>query len=186
MERIKVSDNWRFLHTDSTFEMKFSAEADKSKALDAIRTAIKAIDYENGYSDLWLQDLEDCTLMNGFEIESTLWSDEFNRYIPAMCKAVAAALPGVPFSGSACHDSLKCNYIDSFEFSYDGAILHIKETFEDDDCGYFCPECGEWVANVYHEFESDEVECFDCEETVRVSDLKFVPPTVTEEIVEIA
>ena len=187
MERINVSAEWRAHKTDSFFEMKFADKENKSKALDAIRTAIKGINYENGYSDLWLQDLEDCTLENGFEIRSTLWSDEFNQYIPAMCKAVAVALSGSSFSGSACHDSLKCYYIDNFEYSFDGATLHIKERFEDDECGYFCPDCGSWIRPADCSFEDDEeIECDDCEEVFKVSDLNYIPAVVTHYEIKIA
>lgn len=185
MTRINVTDDWRMLNTDTTFTMIFAYEADTNKALEAIKNAIEKINYENGYAALWIQDLSDSRTNNSFEIESTLWCDEFAQYIPAMVKAVAEALPSVPFTGSAQHDSLKCFYIDEFEFSFDGTQLYIKETFMDDDNGYFCPDCGYLVAYPYEEFDSDEIECDDCEEMIKVADLKYVPPVVTEETITI-
>lgn len=183
MTRINVSNSWRMMHTDTTFKMTFSEKADTNKALEAIKTAITAINYENGYAELWLQDLSDSRTNSSFEINSTLWSYEFAQYIPAMLKAVAEALPTVSFNGFAVHDSLKCFYVDEFEFSFDGNNLHIKETFMDDESGYFCPKCGCFVAYPYEEFESEEIQCEDCEETIKVADLKYVAPTVTEETI---
>lgn len=59
-------------------------------------------------------------------------------------------------------------------------LLSITESFEDDDCGYFCPECGYQVGTPHEEFEDEEITCFDCDETIKVSDLVFVPATVTK------
>ena len=53
-----------------------------------------------------------------------------------------------------------------------------------DDCGYFCPDCGYQVALPFEEFDTDEVECDDCEETIKVADLEYVPPMVNEETIE--
>lgn len=181
MERIKVSDEWRLLKADTTFEMEFSKPIDKSIALKAMKDAIKAINYEDGYADLWLQDLADCKKENGFDILSALYGDEFYQYIPAMCKAVAEALPEIGFCGYACNDSLKCYSVDEFEFSYDGKKLSLKETYADDDCGFFCPDCGMWIlpAHALRSYEDDdEIDCDDCDKVFKFSELKYVPPTI--------
>ena len=185
MSKIEASEWFRMTHTDSTFKIEFDQVIDKNAAFIAIKNAVESINFENGYRDLWLQDLEECALENGFDIESTLWCDEFSRYIPAMCKAVAEVFPSVTFHGNACHDSVKCYCIYEFEYSYDGKDLHIKETIYDDEVGYFCPECGFRVAFADEILEEDEIVCEDCEETVKVADLEFVPPYVTEETITI-
>ena len=47
MGKNNVSTKWRALKTDSFFEMEFVDKANKRKALDAIRTEIKGINYED-------------------------------------------------------------------------------------------------------------------------------------------
>lgn len=184
MNRITVSEGFRFEQTNAVFNMVFIENADTSKAFEAIRDAVSEINYENGFAALWIQDLCDGRTANSFGIESTLRCDEFIQYIPAMLKAVAEALPTASFKGSARYDSVKCFWVDEFEFSYSARKLHIKETFTDDNCGYFCPDCGYQVALPFEEFDSDEVECDDCEETIKVADLEYVPPMVNEETIE--
>ena len=71
-----------------------------------------------------------------------------------------------------------------FDFSYNGKQLYIKSTFMDDEHGYFCPDCGCFIAGADEEFDSDEIECEDCEETFDVADLKYVPAEVSEETIE--
>ena len=176
MERINVSEAWRMHQCDTTFELRFAENVDMNKAFEAMKAAVEEINYENGYADIWLQDLGDCCDKDHFEILSKLWTEEFEMYIPAMCKAVAAAFPNVSFNGYACYDSLKCYCVDDYEFSFNGSCLHIEETFADDECGYFCPDCGYQVAFYNEEFDSDEIECDDCKETIKVADLKYVPP----------
>lgn len=184
MNRIIVSEGFRFEQTNAMFNMAFMRNTDTKKAFEAIQNAISGINYENGFAALWIQDLSDGRTENSFEIESTLECAEFIQYIPAMLKAVAEALPAASFKGSARYDSVKCFCVDEYEFSYNARKLHIKETFMDDDCGYFCPDCGSWVAFPFEEFDSDEIECDECEETIKVSDLKYVPPMVNEETIE--
>ena len=184
MNRITVSEGFRLEQTNAMFNMVFMEDADTSKAFEAIKRAISDINYENGYAALWIQDLGDSRTENSFEIESTLGCDEFIQYIPAMLKAVAEALPAASFKGSARYDSVQCFCVIEYEFSYSARKLQIKETFMDDDCGYFCPDCGYQVALPFEAFDSDEVECADCEETINVSDLKYIPPMVSEETIE--
>lgn len=187
MERIIVSEGFRVEQTNTHFEMKFEESTDTNKALEAIKEVVYEIKEANRYcyADLWIQDLGDSRMDNGFKIDSTLRCDEFSDYIPAMLKAVAKALPSASFKGIAYYDDLRCLYIDEYEFSYSNRKLNIKETFMDDNCGYFCPHCGCLVVFPDEEINSDEYECDDCEETFKVSDLKFVPPTVSEETIEI-
>ncbi len=184
MNRITVSEGFRFEQTNAMFNMVFMENANTIKAFEAIKNAISDINYENGFAALWIQDLSDGRTENSFEIESILECDEFTQYIPAMLKAVAEVLPATSFKGSARYDSVKCFCVDEYEFSYSARKLHIKETFMDDDCGYFCPDCGYQVALPFEEFDSDEVECDDCEETIKLADLEYVPPMVNKETIE--
>ncbi len=181
MERINVSEGFRFSQTNCNFKMEFSSKTDMRKAYEAMEAAVMSVVDENGYYALWLQDLADGCGNDCFVIEySTLRSYEFNEYIPAMCKAVAEALPDVNFEAHAYYNDLKCYWEDEFEVSFQNNHLTITETFADDDCGYFCPECGYMVGFPGEEFEDEEITCDDCDETIKISDLRYVPPTVTK------
>ena len=180
MERINVSEGFRFMQANCNFKMEFNAKVDMRKAYEAMEAAVMAIADTDGYYPLWLQDLGDCCGNNCFDIESTLYSDEFNRYVPAMCKAVAEAFPGTAFEAYAYYYDLRCYWVDEFEATFKGNLLTITESFADDDCGYFCPDCGFWVGSCGMIFEGDEIVCDDCDETIKVSDLVYVPATVTK------
>ena len=180
MERINVSDEFRFAQTNCSFKMEFHSKVDMRKAYEAMEAAVMAVADQHGYYQLWLQDLSDCCDTERFDINSTLLSDEFNKYAPAMCKAVAEAFPEVDFEAYAYYDDLRCYWVDEFEVAYKNHQLTITETFMDDDNGYFCPECGYSVGTVGMIFDEDEITCDDCDEVTKVSDLKYVPPTVTK------
>ena len=169
---------------NTEFKMSFKEKADTAKALEAFRQVISNIDYTDGNGALWIQSLSDNRTDKGFEIESDLWCDEFSQYIPAMIKAVAEVLPTSSFEGSANYNSLQCFCVDEYEFSLSNRKLHIKETFMDDNCGYFCPDCGCFVAYLDQTFDTEEIECEDCEKPYKVTDLKYVPPTLNEETIE--
>ena len=185
MTRINVCDEWRMLNTNTTFKMELSQKVDMQKVFETMKSAVEEIRNDEGFADLWLQDLNDSCTKESFEVESTLNCDEYVAFIPVMIKAIAKSFPTISFNGYACRDDMKCYWIDEHEFSYDGHTLRIKETFMDDDNGYFCPDCGYLVAYPYEEFDSDEIECDDCEEMIKVADLKYVPPVVTEETITI-
>ena len=181
MERIIVSENFRLSKTNSSFDMKFSEKIEMRKAYEAMEAAVMAIVNENGYYAIWLQDLADCCEAESFSVESSLECMEFVDYLPAMCKAVAEAFPTVNFEAHAEYDDQRCYWMDEYDVTFSDGHLSITETFEDDECGYFCPECGSWVAPCGDGwFDSDEVTCEDCDEVIKVSDLKYVPPTVTK------
>lgn len=114
MERINVSEGFRFTHTNSHFEMKFSDKVDMRKAYEAMEAAVMAVVNEDGYYALWLQDLADCCEAKSFSVESTLECMEFVEYIPAMCKAVAEAFPTVNFEAYAEYDDQRCYWMDDF------------------------------------------------------------------------
>ena len=81
---------------------------------------------------------------------------------------------------------LDLSWIDNYEISYDGETLHITESFESDDHGYFCPECGWWIAPAHASFDDDEeIECDDCEGNIKVSDLKYIPAEVVHQEIKI-
>lgn len=183
MERIIVSKEFRFSQTNCNFKMDFNGKIDMRKAYEAMEAAVKAIAQKGGYYPLWLQDLSDCCNTDGFDFESTLGSDEFYHYVPAMCKAVAEAIPTASFKAHARFDDQRCYWMDEYDATFSNHHLSITETFEDDNNGYFCPECGCSVApcgdiNVW--FDSDEVTCEGCDEVIKVSELKYVPPTVAK------
>ncbi len=117
MERIKVSEAFRYAQTNNRFEMRFGKTADMRAVYEAMEAAVESVKDEDGYYPLWLQDLGDCCEGDSFEMESSLLSGEFERYIPAVCLAVAKAFPSVPFSGAAKYDDLKCFYIQKYEFT---------------------------------------------------------------------
>ena len=180
MKKINVSEGFRVMQTNCHFKMEFSAKVDMRKAYEAMEAAVMAIAEADGYYPLWLQDLSDCCDNGSFDIDSTLGSDEFNRYVPAMCKAVAEAFPATAFEAYAYYDDLRCYWVDEFEASFKGNLLTITESFQDDDCGYFCPDCGGAIGSCGMIFEDDEIVCSDCDETIKVSDLVYVPATVTK------
>ena len=180
MKKINVSEGFRVMQTNCHFKMEFSAKVDMRKAYEAMEAAVMAIAEADGYYPLWLQDLSDCCDNGSFDIDSTLGSDEFNRYVPAMCKAVAEAFPATAFEAYAYYDDLRCYWVDEFEASFKGNLLTITESFQDDDCGYSCPDCGGAIGSCGMIFEDDEIVCSDCDETIKVSDLVYVPATVTK------
>ena len=189
MERINVSEFFRMCKTNTHFEMRFAEKTDTNKVLEIMKEVIISFNYDipylEAYAPLFIQDLGDCRTENSFVTDSTLRSGEYEEYIPRMLKAIAKALPSVSFEGHANFDDTSCYCILDFDFSYNGKQLYIKSTSMDDENGYFCPECGYMVAEADHVFASDEIECEDCEEIIKVADLKYVPAKVTEETIDI-
>ena len=188
MTRLNVSEEFRMMQTNCNFTMKFSKTADMEKAYKAIESAINEIDtskFYKDYKDLWLQDLSDCRDKNEFYIESTLDCNAFTEYIPVMCEAVAKAMPEIQFNGEAIYDDLKCYWIDEYKFNYGYGLLWISERLEDDECGYFCPECGNLVANINEKFENDEIVCDECGKVFKVWDLNKVNADMREIEIEI-
>ena len=179
MERINVGEAFRVCKSNCNFKMEFNAKVDMRRAYEAMAAVVNEISDGADYSKLWLQDLADGCSDDSFSIEySTLSSTEFNEYIPAMCKAVTEAIPDASFEAYAYYDDLRCYWVDEFEVTYKDHQLTIIESSQDDDCGYFCPECGCSVGTDGMIFDGDEIICDDCEEHIMVSDLKYVPPTV--------
>lgn len=178
MKRIEVSEAFRVCKTNVRFEMTFDAKIDMHEVYKVMENTVLAIADENGYYQLWLQDLYDCCEDNKFDIGSTLVSNEYTLYVPAMLKAIAEAFPSVNFEAIAVYDDQRCFCVDEFTATYCNHHLSITERFDDDESGYFCPECGLWLAPSWTQFDADEVVCDDCEEIFVVSNLKYVPPFV--------
>lgn len=178
INEMKVSDC-----LGTTITMKFAEEVNMDKCYEVIKAAYESIvDYESE----WIKEFGECCFGKKGYVEHGIWCDVFTQFVPKMVKAVAEEFPKVPFNGYAIHDDMKCLWIDDFDYSYDGSNLNIKETFIDEDCGYFCPECGLLVACANEELDADEsIECDDCEKEIKVADLKYVPPTITEETIHI-
>ena len=178
MERIVVSEWFRTSKTNCDFEVNFSAKIDLLKAYEEMAAAVKALDFEDPYTALWLQDLGDSCEAGKIDYQSTLESETFVHYVPAMIKAIAKAFPEVSFEAHANYDDQRCYYVDDFKASYSNHHLIITEQFDSDDYGYFCPECGSWIAPSLDYFDDETVVCDGCEESFDVSNLKFVPPFV--------
>lgn len=183
MERIVVSNAWRVSQCNSTFNMKFASEVDMNKAFKAMENAIMGIDkeyYKDYLKEIWLQDLGDCCKGDKFDIMSALSCEAFSDYIPEMCKAVANAFPEIEFEGYAYYDDLQCYYVVDYNFSYKNGVLSFTRDFRDDECGYFCPECGCFVAYYGNDFDEETVVCDDCDETIKIADLVVRKPALSK------
>ena len=62
MERINVSEQFRLCKTNCSFEAEFSAKINLREVYKVMEAAVKALDYEDPYTALWLQDLSGSTL----------------------------------------------------------------------------------------------------------------------------
>ncbi len=173
MKKTNESKTWTLEHRFGEITFEFSKSVDIHEALSAMKAA-------NTEKDSWLDSLCDKnadTIMIGWGFDSDVYPDA----LPAICKVVAETFSDTAFKGSAIFDDTRCLWIDQFDFTFDGKALFITETFEDDECGYFCPECGCWIRPAHASFGDDEeIECDDCEETFKASELKYVPSVVTE------
>ena len=176
MERIIVSDQFRLDKTNCSFEVEFSEKIDMREVYKVMEAAVKALNYEDPYTALWLQDLSDSCEAGKIDYESTLASEAFAFYVPAMVEALAKAFSEVSFEAHADYDDQRCFYVDDFKASFGNHHLTITEQFNSDDYGYFCPECGSWIAPSWETFDGETVSCDGCDESFDVSSLKFVPP----------
>ena len=152
-----------------------------SESID-LRKVFEVMKYSVGSIGNWLKALES-TRGGSFEFAYSIDEDSLSKGIPVICKAIVEAFPAVCFSGHAWYDSVKCYSVDEFEFSYDGSTLRLKENIYNSESGYFCPECGYVVAYANEVIDGDEIECDDCGEILKVSDLKYVAPYSTETII---
>ena len=178
MERIIVSEQFRLSKTNCSFEAEFNEKIDLREVYKVMEAAVKALNYEDPYTTLWLQDLSDSCETDIIDYQSTLASEAFAFYVPAMIEAVAKAFPEVAFEVHANYDDQRCLYIDDFKASFSDHHLIITEEFDSDDYGYFCPECGSWIAPSWEDFGGEAVVCDGCDESFDVSRLKYVPPFV--------
>ena len=185
MGRIDVSAEWRMSKCDSTLTLEFANDVDKHIVMQAIKSVTKTTEDASSRYDLWIQDLEDCTLTNGFDIVSSIPYYEIDDYIPKMCKAIAEALPDTPFEGNFHYSDQQCFYVHDYEFSYDGKDLHLKSWVANNECGHFCPECEDLLIYADSIYEKDTITCETCEKEYKVTDLKFVPPVEEESIIPI-
>ena len=171
MKNTNTSKTWRFDCFDGSITFNFTESVDIRKAFDAMRGTVN--------EESWLDELGNInsdtdTFDMGCEMYGILPSECFI----SITKAIAETFPTVPFSGEAWFSSLMCYEVTEAEFSYDGKALRLTETEADETVGYMCPECGFQVAPYDASFEEDTVECDDCCETIKVSDLVFVAPVV--------
>ena len=166
--------SWNLEFPYSCIRFEFAESVDINKAFDAMKSSVNGI-------GAWAEVLVS-NEPNTFIFHLGVLSDDYYHGIPVICKAIAEAIPAVCFNGYAVFDHYD---IDEFEFSYDGSILQMKETFYGEDCGYFCPECGGLAAYADEEIDGDEIACENCEELIKVSDLKYVAPLVSEEVLRI-
>ena len=164
------SKTWSLNFRNSEFHIEFTESVD-------IREAFAAIPADN---TAWMEHIAD-TDNDTINVGCRFRSFGFVEFVPAFFKAVAETFPAVAFSGDAWMSDMSCYWEDSYEVSYNNGVISMTETFADDEHGYFCPECGSWVAPCHETFDEDEeIECEDCEEVIDAADLEFVPPTVTK------
>ncbi len=171
MKNTNTSKTWSFDCFDGYITFNFTESVDIRKAFDAMRATEKEAS--------WLDELSsvapDTNMIDmGCEMYGVLPSECFI----SITRAIAETFPTVPFTGIALFSSFKCYYVISTEISYDGKTLCLTETEADETVGYMCPECGFQVAPYDASFEEDTMECDDCDEIIKVSDLVFVPPAV--------
>ena len=81
MERIVVSEWFRISKTNCDFEVNFNAKIDLLKAYEEMAAAVKALDFEDPYTALWLQDLNDSCEAGKIDYQSTLESETFVHFI---------------------------------------------------------------------------------------------------------
>ena len=178
MKNTNENKTWTLNHRFGEITFEFSKSVDIHKAFDAMKAA-------NTESETWLDSLcdgEDGSNTIGWGLDAGVYPDA----VPAFCKAVAETFSDNTFHGGADFTDTRCYWIDQFDFSYDGETLQITESFESDDHGYFCPECGCWIAPAHASFDDDEeIECDDCEENIKASDLKYVPAEVVHQEIKI-
>jgi len=176
MKKTNENKTWNFNFYNGSIEINFTESVDIRKAFAAM------IDTTNDVS--WLDELNGKeTDTDTFEMSCMMYStDDVGESIRNIITAIAETFPTVPFNGSVWYDAWKCYCDIDYEFSYNDGILNMTESFADEDHGYFCPECGAWILRVTanENYDADEeIECGECEESFKLSDLKFVPPTVT-------
>ena len=119
---------------DIIFDLYVEGDKITKEILDAMINALpESRDPNNDFTDTWIQDLRAyesknniCTMM------SMLSRYDFMRYIPAMVKGLAEAMPTMSFSGSAIYDGLLF-FADEHEFRYENGALTINSYFSNDE-----------------------------------------------------
>ena len=167
-ERIIVATGWRLNNCCVNFEIDFNNEVNMEVVYEAMANAIEG--KEGAYKELFLHDLEDSCKGRQIDVWTALGYEAYTEFIPEVLKAAAAASPDTNFEGRAVFDDTRCYYIHTFNFNYEDGVLTIEETIVDDECGYFCPDCGSFVAYIYDDLES-EMECEDCETMIAAEEL---------------
>ncbi len=173
MKNTNESKTWKFDFDNGVIRFEFAQSVDIRKAFEAMKATTD--------DESWMDKLNGIeSNVDTFEMDCEMYGDESSEGFTSIVKAVAEVFSAVPFVGSLSFSS-DYNYCDiDLEFSYSDKQLHVTETFAGDDNGYFCPECGFQVGPVGTVFEEDEITCDDCDEVIKISDLVFVPATVTK------
>ena len=168
MKNNNKSKTWNFIFFNCEIHFEFAESVDIRKALETIPSE-KAT---------WMSYLCD-TNTDTFNLDCRVKFGGYNEEFPALYKAVAEYFQSIDFTGDCSYSDTIC-YDERFvEIRYSKNTLHVTETIEDDECGYYCPDCGCWIAPAGDELAADEeLECEECGKVFKVSDLKFVPPYV--------
>lgn len=167
MKKATESKTWSITLGNSEIEIRFDESVDIRKAFDAIPPE-KAT---------WMTYMrESDTKENTICVDCYFESFGFNEEVPALIKAIAETFPSIPSCGSAWYQDRRCYDNEYIDFAYSNGLLQMTEKVANDDNGYFCPDCGYWIAGADVIFNEDEgFECDDCEKTLKVSDLKYIP-----------
>ena len=152
------SEVWNFSYYNGGVRIKFSESVDIHKAFEAMMVSKDQF----GNDDIWMD-----------------WMPrDFSEEAFTIVKALAEIFPTVPFEGNIWYTDYHCYCDIDIEFSYNDMRLCLTESFADDDCGYFCPKCGLQVGLAHTKYDEEEIECDDCGEVIKVSDLKYVPTEI--------
>lgn len=171
MKNTNTSKTWSFDCFDGYITFNFTENVDIRRAFDAMRATVN--------EESWLDELISIDSdTDTFDMGCEMYGVDPSEGLISIIKAIAETFPSVPFNGKAVHSSFKCYAVTEIEFSFNGKELHLTEIFADEANGYMCPECGFMVAPYNASFEEDEIECDDCCEHIKVSDLVFVPPVI--------
>ena len=178
MKNNKMSKSWNIKFDNAAIHFDFTEDIDIRAAFEAMKATSN--------EESWLDKLNGIDTDNDtFEMNCEMYGGVFSDTLPAIVKAVAEIFH-IPFEGNAWYSELECYCEYETTFSFNGKQFTLTAICDDDDSGYFCPDCGYHIAasgEFEHLFGSDEVEEFECDccgETIKIADLKYIPPIVTK------
>jgi DNA-directed RNA polymerase subunit RPC12/RpoP len=110
--------------------------------------------------------------------------EDIDTVLNTVWESIAKEMPEEVFSAEGFADGTYSTMASTAE--YDGYNLKIKHSYDDfESTGYVCPHCGYHVAFLGELFKSDEIECDECGEMVRISDCEVIEAETKEIIIRI-